>query len=137
MSCMFMRSTDDLVVSLFAGAGGCSLGFANAGLKPGVAADVDRDACATYSANLGVDCEELDLSTGAAVARVLERAGRHSPFVIVGGPPCQGFSTAGPRSASDPRNRLIFNYLELIARLQPRWFLFENVDGILNSNSGG
>lgn len=131
-----MQSTDDLVVSLFSGAGGCSLGFATAGLKPSVAADMDRDACSTYAANLGVECDELDLSTETAVARVLERAGGRSPLVIVGGPPCQGFSTAGPRNVADPRNRLIFNYLELIARLKPRWFVFENVEGLLTSNGG-
>jgi len=131
-----MSSGDELVISLFSGAGGCSLGFASAGLKPSVAADLDRDACATYSSNLGVDCDEADLSTESAVDRVIDRAAGRSPFIIVGGPPCQGFSTAGPRDANDPRNRLIFNYLDLIARLKPRWFLFENVEGLLTSNGG-
>jgi len=131
-----MIKADDLVISLFSGAGGCSLGFAAAGLKPSVAADIDEDACATYSANLGVDCQRLDLSTEQAVQQVLACAGGRKPFVIVGGPPCQGFSTAGPRNAADPRNRLIFNYLELISRLEPRWFVFENVEGLLTSNNG-
>lgn len=131
-----MQRTDDLVVSLFSGAGGCSLGFAAAGLKPRVAADIDQDACNTYAANLGVECDALDLSTQSAVHQIFDRAGGVSPFIIVGGPPCQGFSTAGQRDASDPRNRLIFNYLELIARLQPRWFMFENVEGLLTSNGG-
>ena len=97
---------------------------------------MDRDACDTYTNNLGVECEALDLSTESAVHRIVDRAGGQSPFIVVGGPPCQGFSTAGPRNAADPRNRLIFNYLELIARLQPRWFVFENVEGLLTSNGG-
>ncbi len=128
--------SSDRVISLFSGAGGCSLGFAAAGAKPTVAADIDADACETYRRNLEVECDELDLSSDAAVARIMGRAGPTAPFAIVGGPPCQGFSTAGPRNASDPRNRLIFNYLEILRRLQPRWFLFENVEGILTSNGG-
>lgn len=129
-------TSSDKVISLFSGAGGCSLGFAAAGAKPTVAADIDADACETYRGNLGVECDELDLSSVAAVSRVIDRTGPTAPFAVVGGPPCQGFSTAGPRSASDPRNRLIFNYLEILHRLQPRWFLFENVEGILTSNGG-
>jgi DNA (cytosine-5)-methyltransferase 1 len=57
-------------------------------------------------------------------------------FAVIGGPPCQGFSTAGARIADDPRNRLIFNYLSVVHRLQPRWFLFENVEGLLTSGGG-
>lgn len=131
-----MLNTDNLVISLFSGAGGCSLGFSTAGLKPEIAADIDKDACATYSENLGVACDPLDLSTDASVAQILDRVGECRPFILVGGPPCQGFSTAGPRNAGDPRNRLIFNYLELVSRLQPKWFLFENVEGLLTSNRG-
>lgn len=131
-----MPTSDQLTISLFSGAGGCSLGFSAAGLKPQVAADIDRDACATYGANLGVECDILDLSTDAAVSQVTARVGDRSPFLIVGAPPCQGFSTAGPRNSADPRNRLIFNYLKLVDRLRPRWFLFENVEGLLTSSSG-
>lgn len=131
-----MGPSDDLTVSLFAGAGGCSLGFSAAGLKPQVAADIDQDACATYKANLGVECDLLDLSTDAAISQVIRRIGGRTPFIIVGGPPCQGFSTAGPRNSTDPRNRLIFNYLALVERLRPKWFLFENVEGLLTSNHG-
>jgi DNA (cytosine-5)-methyltransferase 1 len=131
-----MQSTSDSVVSLFSGAGGCSLGFADVGLKPCVAADLDADACVTYSANIGTACDTMDLSTEIAVRHVVDRVGGRPPFIIVGGPPCQGFSTAGSRNSTDPRNQLIFNYLELICRLKPRWFVFENVEGLLTSNGG-
>lgn len=124
------------VISLFSGAGGCSLGFAQAGVAASFAADIDRDAAATYSANLGVECRVLDLSTPSAIQAVHQAAGALRPLMLVGGPPCQGFSTAGPRNSNDPRNALIFNYLALVERLQPRWFIFENVEGILTSNSG-
>lgn len=129
-------SDDDLVVSLFSGAGGCSLGFESAGLKPTFAADNDVQAAASYSENLHTECAVLDLSDPKSVDAVVARTGGRAPFFIVGGPPCQGFSTAGPRRSDDPRNRLIFNYLEIVERTSPRWFLFENVEGILTSNGG-
>ena len=56
--------------------------------------------------------------------------------MIIGGPPCQGFSTAGPRNATDPRNQLIFNYLAIVEELAPKWFIFENVEGLLTSGGG-
>lgn len=55
---------------------------------------------------------------------------------MIGGPPCQGFRTAGAREVSDPRNKLIFNYLQIVERLNPRWFVFENVEGLLTSGNG-
>ena len=132
-----MRDSDSgQVISLFSGAGGCSLGFAAAGLKPSFAADNDAQAAASYSENLRTECAVLDLSDPQSVHEVIARTDGHSPFFIVGGPPCQGFSTAGPRRSDDPRNRLIFNYLEIVQRTFPRWFLFENVEGILTSNGG-
>lgn len=128
-------SKDDVVVSLFAGAGGFSTGFSQAGLKPLFGAEIDADACQTYQLNVGSPCHQLDLSTVEPTH--LERlAGGCSPFVIIGGPPCQGFSTAGPRNSNDPRNRLIFNYLNIVERLAPRWFIFENVEGLLTSGGG-
>ena len=136
MTLRSMSTSPDKIVSLFSGAGGCSLGFAAAGLKPSVAADIDPDACNSYGMNLGVDCDLLDLSSTDGVERIIKRVGEQPPFAIVGGPPCQGFSAAGPRKGQDPRNRLIYNYLSLISRLKPRWLLFENVEGLLTSNGG-
>jgi DNA (cytosine-5)-methyltransferase 1 len=112
-----------------------SLGFAQAGVKPLLAADVDEDACATYAANLGNAVRCLDLSRpGALFERELSRYA--GAFAIIGGPPCQGFSSAGLKSASDQRNQLIFSYLNMVAHVRPRWFLFENVEGLLTSNNG-
>jgi len=129
-----MQSTDH-VVSLFSGAGGFSQGFSNAGLKPLFGAEIDKDACASYQGNIGSPCHRLDLSE--VEPRVLkELAGGKPPFIIIGGPPCQGFSTAGPRNAVDPRNRLIFNYMAIVKSLFPRWFVFENVEGLLTSGGG-
>lgn len=124
------------IVSLFSGAGGFSLGFRDAGLQPSFAADINGDACATYELNLGLRAHNLDLGSedDGELNRLL------SPFrdcmAVIGGPPCQGFSTAGNRSGNDPRNQLVFRYLDVVDLLRPRWFLFENVEGILTSGAG-
>jgi DNA (cytosine-5)-methyltransferase 1 len=127
--------SSNLVISLFSGAGGFSYGFSQAGLKPLFGVEIDEDACASYQANVGSPCHRLDLSS--VQPKVLkELTGGRSPFAIIGGPPCQGFSTAGQRNANDPRNRLIFNYLAIVKELAPRWFVFENVEGLLTSGGG-
>lgn len=126
---------DDLVVSLFSGAGGFSAGFSRAGLKPLFGAEINADACQTYQLNVGSPCHQLDLST-VDPAHLERFTGGLRPFVVIGGPPCQGFSTAGPRNSADPRNQLIFNYLNIVERLAPRWFIFENVEGLLTSGGG-
>jgi DNA (cytosine-5)-methyltransferase 1 len=128
-------SQDDVVISLFAGAGGFSTGFARAGLRPLFGAEIDADACKSYELNVGSTCHRMDLST-VSPSRIRALAGGQTPFVVIGGPPCQGFSTAGPRNGDDPRNRLIFNYLGIVERLSPKWFVFENVEGLLTSAGG-
>lgn len=128
-------STDNTVVSLFSGAGGFSHGFAKAGLKPLFGAEFNRDACQSYELNIGSPCHEIDLGTVQPTV-LKDLAGGKNPFIVIGGPPCQGFSTAGPRNAADPRNQLIFNYLAIVRELSPRWFIFENVEGLLTSGGG-
>jgi DNA (cytosine-5)-methyltransferase 1 len=126
------------VVSLFAGAGGLSSGFASAGMCPILAAEIDADAVATYRANISGAVVQADIGSEAEriVREVEARAGEDEIFAVVGGPPCQGFSTAGARDHGDPRNRLVFSYLDIVSRLRPSWFLFENVEGILTSGGG-
>ncbi len=126
------------VVSLFAGAGGLSRGFADAGLRPILAVEIDQDAVATYRANVSEHAVQADIAT--EVDRIVREVGRRTVapdvWAVVGGPPCQGFSTAGARDHADARNRLVFSYLDIVARLRPSWFLFENVEGILTSGGG-
>jgi DNA (cytosine-5)-methyltransferase 1 len=127
-----------LVVSLFSGGGGLSWGFAVAGLSPGLAVEIDGDAVVTYQKNVSAEVIRADIGSEAdRIIRAAEkRKTRAGVFAVIGGPPCQGFSTAGSRDHCDPRNRLVFSYLDIVDRLRPSWFLFENVEGILTSGGG-
>lgn len=128
-------SKDNIVVSLFSGAGGFSAGFSQAGLNPLFGVEINADARQTYQLNIGSPCHQLDLST-IEPTQIVKLADNRKPFAVIGGPPCQGFSTAGPRDSADPRNQLIFNYLNIVEGLAPRWFIFENVEGLLTSGGG-
>lgn len=125
----------DEVLSFFSGAGGFSYGFAQAGVRPICGAEIDQDACASYEGDIGSRCHNMDLSVADPAFFCNVVAGRE-PFAVIGGPPCQGFSTAGARDAADLRNRLIFNYLHIVERVRPRWFIFENVEGLLTTGHG-
>lgn len=126
-------------ISLFSGCGGCSLGLRNAGYDVRLAADIDPDACATYAANLdgGTIVKCVDLSE-VRPAELLGAA-RLTPGdvdLVVGGPPCQGFSSAGARDWLDPRNALIRTFVEAVAFVQPTWLIMENVEGLLTAKEG-
>ena len=130
-----MHKQSDHVLSLFSGAGGFSYGFSSVGLKPLCGAELSKHACLTYEDNVGSACHNVDLGV-VSPSFFKEILGGAQPFAIIGGPPCHGFSTAGPRKADDPRNRLIFNYLRIVDEVRPRWFIFENVEGLLTSGRG-
>lgn len=125
-------------ISLFSGCGGCCLGLKQAGFDIKLAVDINRDACETYAANLGAEeILQLDL-TNIAPEEIL-KASQLNPFeidLIVAGPPCQGFSSAGTKSWHDPRNILFKKAVEIIIKLQPTWFILENVEGVLTSKDG-
>jgi DNA (cytosine-5)-methyltransferase 1 len=124
------------VISLFSGAGGLSLGFAWEGCKPSAGAELNEDACKTYEENLDIPCTNIDIGDISPRELKLKLGIESEPFAIIGGPPCQGFSTAGSRDADDSRNRLIFNYIKIVSEIRPRWFFFENVEGLLTANDG-
>lgn len=115
------------LVDLFCGAGGLSLGLQQAGLKPVYAADKWACAVETYRANLGEHVTEIELTESHALP---------DADVFAGGPPCQGFSSAGRRVAEDERNSLVRVYANLIATHRPRAFIFENVEGFLTTGTG-
>lgn len=119
------------VVDLFSGAGGLGLGFKMAGHSVALGIDSDADAARAHEMNFG--------SAATAVAdmfssgqrkdtwRLARRAVGGSPDLLVGGPPCQGFSTAGSSIENDPRNELVLHFLEGIDALKPKHVVMENV----------
>jgi DNA (cytosine-5)-methyltransferase 1 len=125
-------------MSLFAGAGGCSLGFQQAGYDIRFAADIDADAVGSYRRNFGkTPCQATDIRE-LGVESALESIGlvRGELDIMLGGPPCQGFSSAGVKSSDDPRNFLLRHYVRLLEGIRPKWFVMENVEGLL-TNAGG
>jgi DNA (cytosine-5)-methyltransferase 1 len=114
-------------VDLFSGAGGMSLGFQAVGFKCVAAIDHDEFAFATYSLNFGHHISRSEITEETTIPQ---------PLVIIGGPPCQGFSSAGLRRADDQRNSLVRVFAEIIASARPKAFVFENVEGFLTADDG-
>lgn len=114
-------------VDLFAGCGGFAKGLMQTGLLTPVAAvELDVATAMTYSLNVGTDVQTMDMREWVW-GRV-----PHAD-VVVGGPPCQGFSMLGRREASDPRNELWDSYVEAVRRIKPAFFVLENVPQFLTS----
>ncbi len=125
-------------ISLFAGAGGCSLGFTQAGYKVVYANEFNPSAVATYKQNFpSTLMDDKDISL-VDFNEVLKEIGLKPGEVdiLIGGPPCQGFSTAGARQDTDPRNQLLKSYLKALLIIKPKWFLMENVEGLLTLKNG-
>ncbi|HEY7418464.1 MAG TPA: DNA (cytosine-5-)-methyltransferase [Ktedonobacteraceae bacterium] len=130
-------------VDLFSGAGGLTLGFVWAGWAPVIANDIDKNFLSTYSRNIDPKVIEGDITDPSVFSQLQEvgLAARHEahrrPLFVLGGPPCQGFSTAGNRrSMEDERNHLFKHYVRYIEAIQPDGFVFENVMGLTNMDSG-
>lgn len=117
------------VVDVFAGAGGLSLGFEMSGFQTVAAFDNWSDALITLKRNNPL-CETflVDMASKEDVEEALESL--HGIDVVVGGPPCQGFSIAGKRNPDDPRNRLYQGFVQTISILKPKAFVMENVPTI-------
>lgn len=114
-------------VDLFAGAGGLSLGFVRAGFRVVWACDHDEAAVETYRLNLGDHANLTDLSGPVQLP---------AATIVCGGPPCQGFSSAGLRRADDGRNELVRRFADLVLEARPLAFVFENVEGFLTMGAG-
>ncbi|OYV80394.1 MAG: hypothetical protein B7Z73_19030, partial [Planctomycetia bacterium 21-64-5] len=115
------------VVDLFCGAGGMSLGFQRAGFRLLHAADCWAPAVHTYRHNFGNHVLQRQIDCDIEIPRAA---------VIIGGPPCQGFSSAGRRTDDDERNSLVTVFAQIIARARPTAFVFENVEGFLTGARG-
>lgn len=122
-----------ICVDLFAGAGGLSLGFEQAGFDVAVSVEYDPIHAAAHEFNFpytSVICRDIRRVTGEQV-RLAAGTGKRRIDVIVGGPPCQGFSLIGHRVLDDPRNALVFHFLRLVRELRPKYFVMENVPGMV------
>ncbi len=125
------------VLDLFCGAGGLSAGFNWAGYNVVVANDNFPAACETYRLNHPKTVLiEGDITLKDTKTRLLDAVKSYKIDLIVGGPPCQGFSHAGKRLIDDPRNFLYREFIHMVKCLKPKIVLMENVEGLLTSNDG-
>ena len=121
------------LLDLFCGAGGLSLGFERAGFSVIKAIDIDKWAIETYNYNRKDKVAEVK-----DVSSVDEDFIKSIGLVdgIIGGPPCQGFSTAGQRIIDDDRNKLYREYFRILSQVNPNFFVIENVTGLLTFAKG-
>ena len=121
-----------LGVDLFAGAGGMSLGFEQAGFEVAAAVEYDPVHSATHEFNFP-NCDSICRSVAdidGQYIRKNSRIGSQKVDVVFGGGPCQGFSMIGKRAVDDPRNSLICHFVRLVLDLKASYFVFENVRGL-------
>jgi site-specific DNA-cytosine methylase len=124
-------------LDLFCGAGGLSKGFEWAGYNIIAANDNFPAACLTYRANhKDAILVEGDITKPEIKEELFNSIKNKKIDIIVGGPPCQGFSYAGKRLVDDPRNFLYKEFVEIVKKIKPKVVLMENVEGILTSNKG-
>lgn len=125
-------SNRPIAVDLFAGAGGLSLGFEQAGYDIAAAVEYDPIHAAVHEFNFPYAttfCRDVSSLSGAEI-RQKSSIGEQEIHVVAGGPPCQGISMIGKRAIDDPRNVLMREFARLVIELQPRYFVMENVAGL-------
>lgn len=118
-----------ITADLFSGCGGLSLGFQNAGFEIVAAFDKWIPAVRVYRDNFTHPIHEIDLSTEEGLAFVKSLM----PQMIIGGPPCQDFSSAGKRDETMGRADLTISYAKIVSACRPEWFVMENVERITKS----
>ena len=118
------------VVDLFCGCGGLSLGFQKAGMNIVAAYDNWPDAISVYRQNFSHPAICADL---ANVEDSVHSIRQYEPDMIIGGPPCQDFSSAGKRDEDNGRGNLTVCYAKIISEIKPKWFVMENVERILKT----
>ncbi|HAC65640.1 MAG TPA: DNA (cytosine-5-)-methyltransferase [Cyanothece sp. UBA12306] len=127
-----MNQKRPIAVDLFAGAGGMTLGFEQAGFDVLASVEIDPIHCLVHHYNFPfwtVICRDIQEITGQEI-RKLSTIGNHPIDVVFGGPPCQGFSLMGKRLLEDERNVLVSHFIRLVLELQPKYFVLENVPGM-------
>ncbi len=112
-------------ISLFSGAGGLDIGAIMAGAHIVFANDMMKEACMSYSTNIGSHIINGDINS------VMNRLdGIEDVDMVIGGPPCQGFSVAGKMDVNDKRSQLIWSYVKVVSKVKPKAFIMENVKAL-------
>lgn len=121
-------------VDIFSGAGGLSIGAEMAGIKTVLAVEFDEHAAKSFERN---HKKAKVLNKDIRSVKPLEHTEKH-PFILMGGPPCQGFSIANTktRNLDNPNNWMFKEYYRFLKDLEPEWFLFENVEGFKSFDKG-
>lgn len=130
------KKSQHTFIDLFSGCGGLSLGFEMAGYQCLLAIDNWQDALTTYTFNnpeVNTLCADLSIINPQDIK---DEYGLHGVDVIIGGPPCQGFSVAGKRDVNDKRNKLYKSFVEFVKAFSPKAFVMENVPNILSMGNG-
>lgn len=125
------------LLDLFSGCGGLSRGFMDAGCRVLLGVDVDRAALDSFERNHPGSVGLMgSLAEAETFDRMREIVGGRKADLIVGGPPCQGFSLTGPRNFDDARNKLYLSYIKAVETFRPKGFLVENVPGMATLYKG-
>lgn len=124
------------LIDLFCGAGGLATGFTQAGITTLLASDNWPPAENTYRSNYPNHRFELADIRSLDLPKILSPAVDPLKLIVAGGPPCQGFSSAGARNKSDMRNTLVSTFAEKAVSLRPAMIVFENVEGFLTLDGG-
>ena len=132
----FVPTVDYTFVDLFCGAGGMTQGLVQAGFRPVASVEVNSTASATHQRNFP-QCHHFcgdikDFSPNKSLSQI----GSPEVHLVVGGPPCQGFSVAGKRDPNDPRNHLFQEFVRVVSEIRPWYVVMENVPGILTIRKG-
>lgn len=131
-----MASQRPIAVDLFAGVGGMTLGFEQAGFDVLASLEIDPIHCATHEYNFpmwSAICASITEISGEDI-RKRSQIGDRAVDIVFGGPPCQGFSLMGKRAFDDPRNQLVSHFMRLVTELNAKYFVMENVKGLTIGN---
>ena len=120
-------------IDLFCGCGGLTQGFLQAGMNPVGSVEIVEIAANTHKLNFpNCKCYNGDIKD----LNPIKYFGKKNIHLVIGGPPCQGFSVAGKRDPSDPRNTLFYEFVRVVSEIKPWYIVLENVPGILTMKNG-
>jgi len=126
------------LIDLFCGCGGFSFGFLQAGFNVRLGVDIWADATITYKHNIPAASVLNEDITGVTGKKIIETLAleKEEIDIIIGGPPCQGFSISGKRNENDPRNELYKSFVRIVGEIKPKIFVLENVPGLVRLFNG-